>query len=123
MVSSFEQGVAPGPFCDSLIKNSAETFSEIRRRTVADINVEEAVVAMNNGSHSRMAKPKEANKASQPLRINETSVGKKAKVRNAPYKKGEFKARGKEKDFHPKFLISYKELINILTVAEKLRFP
>ena len=101
MVSAFEQGVAPGPCCDSLIRNPAEAFSEIRRRAVAHINVEEAVVARNNGSHSRLAKPKEASKASRPLRVNKASAGRKAEVKHAPYRKGELKAIGKEEDSVP----------------------
>jgi len=81
------------------------------------------VVARNNGSHSRLAKSKETNKASQPLRVNETSTGKKAKTRHASYRKNQFKARGKEEEFCPKFRVSYKELISIPMVAVKLRFP
>jgi len=88
LVFAFEQGVAPRSFCDSLIKNPAETFSEIKQRAVAHINAEEAVVARNNGSHSRLAKPKEASKPSQPLRVNEASAGKKVEVRHDPYRKG-----------------------------------
>jgi len=40
-----------------------------------------------------------------------------------PKRKGESKERGKEEDVRPKFRISYKELIAIPAVAEKLRFP
>jgi len=40
MVFTFEKGVALGLFCDSFIRNLAETFSEIKRRTVAHINTE-----------------------------------------------------------------------------------
>jgi len=80
MVSPFEQGVASGLFCDSLIKSPIESFSEIRQRAVTHINAEEAVVARNNGSHSWIAKPKEVSKASRPMRVNKTSVGKKAKA-------------------------------------------
>ena len=122
-VSSFEQGVAPGPFCDSLIRNSAETFSEIRRRAVAHINTEEAVLARNNSSHSRLSKPREASKAPRPMRVNETSTEKKAESRLHHYQKGESKERGKKEEVYPKFRISYKELIAIPAVAEKLRFP
>jgi len=123
MVSTFKQGVAFGPFYDSLIRNPAKTFSEIRRRAVAHISVEEAVVARNNGPQPRVAKPKETNKASRPLRVHETSTGKKVDTRHAPYKKGKAEARSKEGEFCPKFRISYKELINIPAVSEKMRFP
>jgi len=71
-----------------LIKNPAETFSEIRRRVIAHINAEEVVMDRNNGSHSGLAKPKEAIKASRPLRVNETSAGKKIEVIHVSYGKG-----------------------------------
>ena len=121
MVSAFEQGFIPGLFYDSLIRSPAESFSEIRQRAVAHINVKEEVVARNNGSNFRLPKPKEVSKASRPMRVNETSAGKKVEVRHHPYKKGEFKERGKEKEVCPKFRISYKELIDIPAVVEKLR--
>ena len=38
-MSAFEQGVTLGSFCDSLIRSPAESFSEIRRRAVAHINL------------------------------------------------------------------------------------
>ena len=57
------------------------------------------------------------------MRFNETSAGKKAEARHHTYRKGEFKERGKEEVFRPKFRISYKELIGIPAMAEKLRFP
>jgi len=57
------------------------------------------------------------------MRVNETSAGKKVDARQHPYRKGEFKERGKKKEVCPKFRISYKELIGIPVVAEKLRFP
>jgi len=87
------------------------------------INAGEVVAARNNGSHSWMAKPKEVSKAFQPMRVNESSAGKKAEARHHPYKKGEFKERGKKEEFRLKFHVSYKELIGIPAVAEKLRFP
>jgi len=79
---------------------------------VAQINVEEAVAARNNGSHSQLAKPNEVGKTSRPMRVNKTSARKKAEARHLPYKKMEFKERGKD-----------DELIGILVVAEKLRSP
>jgi len=81
MVSAFEQGVASGPFCDSLIRNPAETFSEIRQRAVAHISIEEAVATRNNGPQPRVDKPKETNKAYWPLRVHETSTEKKTDTR------------------------------------------
>jgi len=109
MVSAFELGVGSRLFCDSLIRNPVDTFSEIRWREVSHINVEEAVAARNNGPQPRVAKPKETNKASRPLRVHETSTGKKTDTRHAPYKKGKAKSRRKEDEFRPKFRISYKD--------------
>jgi len=57
------------------------------------------------------------------MSVNETSVRKKTKAKHHPYRKGEFKEKGKEEEVCPKFCISYKELISIPVVAEKLRFP
>ncbi|XP_068504611.1 uncharacterized protein [Phaseolus vulgaris] len=43
MVHAFGQGIKLGPFSDSVIKNRARTFEEIRRRVVAHIAAEEIV--------------------------------------------------------------------------------
>jgi len=42
-------------------------------------------------------------------------------VRHAPYKRGEPRARFREEEVCPKFIISYKELIVIPAVAKRLR--
>jgi len=57
------------------------------------------------------------------MRVNETSVWKKPKTRQHPYRKGGSKERSKDEEVSPKFRVSYKELIAIPVVAEKLRFP
>jgi len=57
------------------------------------------------------------------MRVNETSIGKKEEARQHPYRKGEFKERSTKEEVRPKFCTSYKELIGIPVVAEKLRFP
>lgn len=103
MVTVFKQGVASGPFCDSVIRNPPETFSEIRRRAFAHIIVEEAVAVRNNSSHFWPAKPNETSKAPHPLRVHEKSTGRKLEVRHAPYKKDESRARGREEEVRPKF--------------------
>ena len=119
MVTAFEHGVAAESFTDSLIRNPTETFPEIRIRFVAHINAEEAVAVKNGNSYSRLSKSKESGRASRPLRVNETSTGKKVDSRHASYGKGEPKTKSKEEEeFRPKFRISYKELIAILEVAK-----
>ncbi|XP_068498551.1 uncharacterized protein [Phaseolus vulgaris] len=74
MVNAFEQGIMIGPFSDLLIKNPAETFSEIR--VVAHINAEEAVSTKHINLYSGQTKPKEGSR-SRPLRVNETSAEKR----------------------------------------------
>jgi len=123
MVTAFEQGIASRLFCDSLIRNPPETFSEIRWRAVAHINAEEEVTARNNNLHFQQAKPKKTSKTSRPLRFYETSLAQKSEVRHAPYKKGESRARGGEEEVRPKYLISYKELITIPAIVVRLGFP
>jgi len=41
------------------------------------------------------------------MRVNETSTGKKAEARHHPYRKGEFKERGKEEEVRPKFRMRF----------------
>ena len=53
MITAFEQGMAAGPFNDSLIRNLAKTFSEVRERVVTHIEVEEAMLQKNGTSCSR----------------------------------------------------------------------
>jgi len=45
------------------------------------MNIEEAVLARNNDSHSRLPKPREASKLSRPMRVNETLIEKKPESR------------------------------------------
>ena len=71
MVNAFEQGVMAGPLSDSLIRNSAVTFVEIRRQAVAHINAEKAVSVKHNNTYPGQTKPKEGSR-SRPLRVNET---------------------------------------------------
>ena len=99
MVTAFEQGIAAGPFNNSLIRNPVETFSEIRRRAVTHISTEEAVAMKNGKLYSKISKSKEVVKTSWPLRVNETSTGKKADLRHAPYKKHEPKTKGRRRPF------------------------
>jgi len=44
MIAAFEQGIAAGPFSDSLIRNPTEKIFEVREQAVAHIEVEEVVV-------------------------------------------------------------------------------
>jgi len=75
MVTAFKQGIASGPFNDSLIRNPVETFFKVRQWVVAHINEEEVVATKHDNSFSRKPKSKESSRA-RPLRVNETSVGR-----------------------------------------------
>jgi len=126
MVIAFGKGIAARPFNNSVIRNPAETFSEIRRRAVTHINAEEAVATKSGSSCSRQPKPKESSQASQPLRVNETSTEKKMDSRYAPYacRKNEPKTKAREElEFRPKFRVSYKELLGMPGVVNKMKFP
>jgi len=59
MVHAFGLGIMAGPFSDSLMRNPARTFGEIRRRVVTHIGAEEAVSMKRNNTYSGQAKPKE----------------------------------------------------------------
>jgi len=115
MVNAFEQGIMAGPFSDSLIRNSKETFSEIQRRVVAHISAEEVVATKHDNSFSRHPKPKESDRV-QPQRVNETSTEKRADLRYAPYVAKRDEPNSKSRDestFQPKFRVSYKELLGM----------
>jgi len=81
-----------------LIRNLAETFSEVRERVVAHIEVEETVLRKNDSSCSRKYRPKNSNR-DRPLRVNETSAEKRTESRYIPYlaKKDEPKMKAREK--------------------------
>ena len=59
MIHAFGQGIMSGPFSDSLIRNRARTFGEIRRRDVAHIVAEEVVTVKHGSTYPGQAKPKE----------------------------------------------------------------
>jgi len=119
MIIAFEQGIAAGPFNYLLIRNLAETFSEVRERAQ-----EEIVLRKNDSSHSRQPRSKESNR--RPLWVNETSAEKRTHLRYVPYvgRKDEPKMKAREELIaRPKFRVSYKELLSMLGVANKLKFP
>ena len=66
MIAAFEQGIAMGPFIDSLIKNPIKTFFEVQERVLACIEAEEIMVRKNDNSHLRQLRPKESSRA-RPL--------------------------------------------------------
>jgi len=105
MVTAFIQGMAAGPFSDSLIRNPAEKFSKVREQVVAHIKAEEAMLKKNGSSRSKQPRPKESNR-DRSLRVNETSVEKRTDSRYVPYvaKRDEPKMKAKEgSTTRPKF--------------------
>jgi len=57
IVHAFERGILSGSFNDSLIRNRAKTFGEIRRRAIAHIDAEE-VMTVKRGNTGQ-TKPRE----------------------------------------------------------------
>ena len=117
IVHAFGWGILSGSFSDSLIRNQAKTFGEIRRRAIAHIDAEEAVT-VKRGSIGR-----ESSRA-QPMRVHEAAMEKRSPTRHALYASKQ--RRKKEKadlPFRHKFKMNYKELIAIPNVVDKLRFP
>jgi len=111
MVHAFGQGIMLGPFSDSLIRNRARTFGEIRRR---------AVTVKRGSSYTGEAKPKESGQA-QPMRVHETMTEKRSYTRRAPYAPRKNQTRSRAKDdlpFRPMFKKPYKELLAMPGMAD-----
>jgi len=80
------------------------------------------VVRKNDNLHLRQASPKEIDRA-RPLRVNETSTEKRMNSRYVPYvaKRNEPKTKAKEElATRSKFRVSYKELLSMPRIADKL---
>jgi len=110
MIVAFEQGMAEGPFSDSLIRNPMETFFEVREQVVTHIEAENVVLRKNGNSNSKQSRPKESNR-DRPLRVNETSAEKRTDSRYVPYvaKKDEPKMKVREKSTtRPKYRVFYQ---------------
>ena len=63
---------------------------------------------------------------SQPLRVHEAVTEKRSDTRRAPYTPRKSQPRTKARDglpFQPKFKMTYKELLAISGMADKIRFP
>ncbi|KAK7364512.1 hypothetical protein VNO80_13234 [Phaseolus coccineus] len=56
------QGVLAGTFSDSLIRNRAKTYGEIKRQVVAHMAAEEAVTMKHGNTGTGQAKPRENNR-------------------------------------------------------------
>ena len=81
IVYAFVKGVCPGPFGESIIRNRPRTFVELRRRAVEHIASEgEVCVKRTSVVPSRPRGPARA----QPVRVNETTTGRRNQRRDAP---------------------------------------
>ncbi|XP_068504491.1 uncharacterized protein [Phaseolus vulgaris] len=82
IVYAFRKGVCSGPFCESIIRNRPRTFAKIRRRAVEHIASEGEVCEKRTGvvpSRSR------TQTRAQPVRVNETTTGRKKPEGRRPY--------------------------------------
>ena len=78
MVHAFSNGIVPGPFNESLIRNHPKTFGEIRCQAVAHIAVEgeaseKCTCVVPTRPHA-LGRP-------QPLRVHEATTEKKTPVK------------------------------------------
>ena len=125
MVHAFWQRIMSGPFSDSLIRNRARTFWNIRRQVVAHISAEEAITVKRSSTYPGQTKPEEGSQA-QPMRVHDVVTEKRLDTRRAPYVPRKSQPRSKAKDdlpLRPKFRMTYKELLAMPGMADKLRFP
>jgi len=82
IVYAFRKGVCSGPFCESIIRNRPRTFAKIRRRAVEHIASEGEVCEKRTSvvpSRSR------TQTRAQPVRVNETTTGRKKPEGRRPY--------------------------------------
>jgi len=73
----------------------------------------------------RASKPKEGSRA-RPVRVHEVATEKRSDARRAPYAPKKSQPRTKAIDelpFWPKFRMTYKELLGMPGMTNKLRFP
>ena len=125
IVYAFGRGVMSGSFNDSLIRNQAKTFGEIRRRAISHVDAEEVVTVKRGSTSTGQTKPRERIRA-QPVRVHEVATEKRSPTRRPPYapRRGQSKSKAKGGlPFRPKFKMTYKELLTIPGMADKLRFP
>ena len=82
IVYAFVKGVCPDPFGESIIRNRPRTFVEIRRRAVEHIASEGEVCEKHT---SVVPSRPRAQTRTQPVRVNETTTGRKKPEGKRPY--------------------------------------
>jgi len=123
VVHVFRCGILSGPFSDSLIRCRPKTFSEIRRRAVAHIGVEEEL-SEKRGSLGP-ARPRGIG-CPQLMRVHEATKEKKAPGKQRPYETRKPQTRVRTKEGAPtrhSFQMDLKELISIPNMADRLKSP
>jgi len=130
IVYAFRKGVCPGPFCESIIRNRPRTFAEIRRRAVEHIASEEEVCEKRT---SVVPSRPRAQMRAQPVRVNETTTGRKKPDGRRPYETRKPQPRGPAEGNRPArerarparydFVVELKDLIAVPNIAERLRRP
>ena len=130
IVYAFVKGVCPGPLGESIIRNRPRTFAELRRRAVEHIASEgEVCVKRTSVAPSRPRGPTRA----QPVRVNETTTGRKKPEARRPYEArkpqprgpagGDRPARERARPARYNFVVELKDLIIVPNIAERLRRP
>ena len=90
---AFVKGICPGPFGESIIRNRPRTFAELRRRAVKHIASEgEVCVKRTSVVPSRPRGPTRV----QPVRVNETTTGRKKTEARRPYEARKPQPRGQQ---------------------------
>ena len=130
IVYAFRKGVCPGPFCESIIRNRPRTFAEIRRRAVEHIASEGEVCEKRTSVVP--SRPRTQTRA-QPVRVNETTTGRKRLEGRRPYETrksqprgpagGDCPARERARPVRYNFVVEMKDLIAVRNIAERLRRP
>jgi len=130
IVYAFRKGVCPDHFCESIIRNRPRTFAEIRRPAMEHIASEGEVC------EKRMSvvpsRPRAQTRA-QPVRVNETTTGRKKQEGRRPYEARNPQPRGQTGGNRPvkerarparyDFAVELKDLIPVPNIAERLRRP
>jgi len=130
IVYAFKKGVCPGPFCESIIRNRPRTFAEIRRRAVEHMASEGEVGEKRT---SVVPSRPRAQTRTQPVRVNETTTGRKKPDGRRPYETrkpqprgpvgGNRPARERARPARYNFVVELKDLIAVPNIAERLRRP
>ncbi|XP_068491979.1 uncharacterized protein [Phaseolus vulgaris] len=128
IVYAFRKGVCPRPFYESIIRNRLRTFAEIRRRAVEHIASEGEVCEKRT---SVVPSRPRAKMRAQPVRVNETTTGRKKPDGRRPYETrkpqprgpvgGNRPARERARPTRYDFVVELKDLIAMPNIAEGLR--